>query len=442
MDAVSLSFQNTSKIEEKDLNDSIERLSEYISHLRGISRKGGYSTPESSINLPFDKELYEEVVVKAQNLTNENLKYVVVIGIGGSNLGTRAIYDALRGMYDMLRDGQHPKMLFLDTIDYMNFRAVLDTLKNLNTPDEFLVNVISKSGTTTETIVNLENLIKDLEDRFGEDVLSRIVVSTDKESAFWKAAEKKELALLSIPKNIGGRYSVFSVVGLFPLAAVGIDISMLLRGARKGQKDSLKELPEENQALVSAGLVYGHYKQGIKIYNMFLFDPALESVGKWYRQLIGESLGKKHDVEGSVVNAGITPVVSIGSTDLHSMVQLYFGGPKDKFTTFVYVSAKNNDVCTPSDLFLSGLVKGIEKRSFGEIMHAIYEGVKSAYKDNNLPFMETELKERNEFALGYFLQIKMIEVMYLAKLININAFDQPGIEDYKKKTRILLNRQR
>jgi len=314
----------------------------------------------------------------------------------------------------------------------------MQILKELGSPDEFLINAISKSSHTTETAANLEACVYELKKTFGEDALRRIVVSTDEGSPLWNSAQKHGVTLFSIPKNVGGRYSVFSAVGLFPLAVAGIDISMLLRGARMGQKNSLKESLEENHALAGAAIIHEHYKKGIKIHNTFLFDPSLESAGKWYRQLMGESIGKERDIEGNVVSAGITPTVSIGSTDLHSMAQLYLGGPKDKLTFFVKVLSHKKDAKIPDELMFSEQDAPIAGKTFDEIMDAIYGGVKSAYANSELPFAEVLLKELNEISMGFFLQVKMIEIMYLAKLLGINAFDQPNVEDYKKETKKLL----
>ena len=239
----------------------------------------------------------------------------------------------------------------------------------------------------------------------------------------------KDIKKIAVPKNVGGRYSVLSAVGLFPLHLAGINIDALHKGADQAVIDCTSKNLSKNYSMLSAILTFLHWKKGINIHNTFFFNPELESLGKWYRQLMAESIGKKKDLKGKVVRRGITPIVSIGSTDLHSMAQLYFGGPKDKFTNIVYGKRKDN-------IF----IPKIEGKNFKNIMDAIYGGVVAAYKKNNLPFLTIELENISEKTLGYYLQFRMIEMMYLAQLMQVNAFNQPGVEDYKKETRKLLEK--
>jgi glucose-6-phosphate isomerase len=184
--------------------------------------------------------------------------------------------------------------------------------------------------------------------------------------------------------------------------------------------------------------MYFHAQNGRTISDSFFFAPQLESIGKWYRQLMAESIGKENDLQGNIVHAGITPTVSVGSTDLHSVGQLYLSGPRDKTTTFIYTTNEPAMVAVPSTLQFP-LVEGIENKKLRDIMKAILEGVKIAYKKQELPFMEVALETITEQSLGEFLQLKMIEIMYLGKLFNINTFDQPHVELYKVETKRILN---
>ena len=173
------------------------------------------------------------------------------------------------------------------------------------------------------------------------------------------------------------------------------------------------------------------------IHNSFFFNPELEALGSWYRQLMGESIGKMHDREGQEVYRGITPIISLGSADLHSMAQLYFGGPRDKFTNFIYAPSKIRSCRVPNKQHFT-LTEGIEGRSFDELMEAILEGVKAAYEENRLPYLDIRLQELSEWAIGEYMQFRMLEMMYLANMLNVNAFDQPQVEDYKKHMKCLL----
>jgi len=194
----------------------------------------------------------------------------------------------------------------------------------------------------------------------------------------------------------------------------------------------------ENYAMLSAGITYHYWAEHVRISNSFFFNPEMESAGKWYRQLMGESIGKSHNLDGEEVHAGITPIVTIGSTDLHSMAQLYSGGPRDKLTTIIYSSQTQIKTDLPRELEFAGLVDGIAGKDFAKIMDAIVGGVKAAYLKNELPFMEVGFSEITARTVGAFLQFKMLEEMYLARLLNVNAFDQPNVEDYKLETKKLL----
>lgn len=437
MEKIQLNEQNsfTSFEEVKKIAD---QLSGYLEYLRDVVKKGGYESDEASLNLVDDERLFERVREVVAVKKTPTLKYVIVVGIGGSNLGTYAIYNALFGAEDAFVNDRFPKMLFADTVS----ASLLDSLRNIIEKQvadagEILINVISKSGTTTESIANFEILYDVLAKRF-ENAKERVVVTTDEHSRLWDAAMSKEMTCLALPKKVGGRYSVFSAVGLFPLALAGVDVASLVRGAKEmrdhcveGNNDKL------NPALLSASLTYYHSQKGISIHNTFFFNPELEMVGKWYRQLMGESIGKEKDTEGRNVHAGITPIVSIGSTDLHSMAQLYFGGPRDKFANFVYARS-SFDVQVPETMLLNDLVDGIAGKSVVSIMDAIVGGVKKAYQNNELPYLDIVLSKISEETLGAYLQFRMVEMMLLAKLMNVNAFDQPNVEDYKVETRKIL----
>ena len=241
---------------------------------------------------------------------------------------------------------------------------------------------------------------------------------------------------------IRDRYSVFSPVGLFPLGLLGINIEHLLDGARSMRNTCIDIDIQNNPAAIGAAVQYQHYKSGKNITDLFLFSNDLESVGKWHRQLMAESLGKEFNKKGERVNIGITPTVSIGSTDLHSMAQLYLGGPHDKFTTFVRVENSTSHINVPRLEGYSELVSGIQEKSLKDIMDAILEGTKSAFRKDGRPFVEITLPDKSEHSIGQFLQFKMIETIYLAYLLDVNPFDQPNVESYKSETRKILARKK
>lgn len=429
METIKFSHKESSGVSLSELSGTIESLKEYRERLRAVADTTGYDAPESSINLPFDEGMHNEIETVAAKFKTPAFKYIIHIGIGGSSLGAQAIYNALFGNYDAFTHHRFPKIIFVDTNCSGMIKIIRDLFRVLQNSEEVVIHVVSKSGTTTETIANFEIIYALLTERFGE-VKDRVVVTTDRGSKLWAVGEAQGFTCVSIPQNVGGRYSVLSAAGILSLSLVGIDTHALREGASLMRENCLTESNTENIALISAAILYEHYKKGISIHNNFLFHPELESLGKWYRQLVGESLGKG--------GKGILPIVSIGSSDLHSVAQLYLGGPKNTFTTFVHTENGNKGAKFPTMPILSDLVPGIAGKDFTEITRAIYGGVLEAYKKRTLPFVEIVFPEISARTLGAYVQLKMIETMYLAHLLGVNAFDQPNIEEYKAETRRML----
>ena len=422
-------LSQNSLIKESDYDKVFEKLLPYIQTLKKIAKNAGdeisYDSHESTINLPFDEEMVREVLTMRDKMSTDRLKYFVNIGIGGARLGAKAIYDALLGHFDVLESDRFPKLIFLDTNDSESLYKFANLLKQIEDLRDIVVNVISKSATTTETLANLEIIAGNF-----PKINERLVITTEKDSKLWEAANKKGLVnLLTIEKVVGDRYSIFSPVGLFPLASVGVDIFELLEGAMEGRQQGLETSLQNNLSATSAISAYLNYQNGKFINDTFLFSPQLESLGKWYRQLLGESLGKD--------GRGITPTVSVGSTDLHSVEQLYVGGPKDKFFNFVWATPREN-VKVPDQPYLSSNTS-LKNKTANDIMKAIYKGVTLTYIKDQIPFVEVGLGEIGEKSLGFFMQFKMIEMMFLGQLMGVNAFDQPDVESYKSKTREILS---
>jgi len=435
-----LLYKNSARIDESTLAETTKTLNEYRDYLNQIINHDTYDAPECSVNLSIDQNLISLVKEAKKKHTSKKLKYIVVIGIGGSNLGTKAVYDALLGGFDVIEPKRFPKLIFIETNDPQYLEHFNDFLKNqIKNPEEILFNVISKSGSTTETVANLEIIGKTFQEKFSAEAFhDRLVVTTDENSKLWNLSKAKKLTVLPLPKEVGGRYSVLSPVGLFPLLAARIEIESLCEGAATMRKNCIENEFNDNPAMISAALLFANSKAGKTINDNFFFAPQLESLGKWYRQLMGESIGKETNLQNETVHAGITPTVSLGSTDLHSVGQLYLGGPLDKFTTFIWVRNVPNPMALPKEQFTQNLVENLQNKSAQNIMEAILEGVKMAYIKKELPFMEIALSEISAFAIGEFLQFKMIEMMYLGKLMNVNTFDQPNVELYKIETKKIL----
>ncbi len=418
-------YEDSSHVTKDEVAAQAQHLEEYIKRLTKVAEADNYMYEESSINLPFDESILEKIHKLKSKYVNSNLKYVLDIGIGGSNLGTKAIYDALYGYFDLIEPDRYPKMIFADTNDPTYIYKLYKFIKkNIKSPEEIIINTISKSGKTTETLVNLEIISSGIP--FAKD---RLVITTSYNSDLWKTARSLNLDCLPVPNKVGGRFSVFSSVGLFPLACLGIDLSELLKGAMEARRVCLNKTVSKNPSALSAIIIFENYVKGKLINDNFFFHPELESLGKWYRQLMGESIGKD--------GKGITPTVSIGSTDLHSMGQLYLGGIKDKLFTFISTKNSGANISVPQEPVIE-LLSEIEEKSTSEIMDAILAGVKIAFAKNDLPFIEVILDDITLESLGQFMQFKMVEIMYLGHLLGVNAFDQPSVESYKQETRKIL----
>ena len=426
----------SSLISEKELGEVSDILQPELQKMnKALTLK--YENDRASINLPDDKEAYNKIQNLIEKKRKLNPKYVVVVGIGGSNLGTIAVQEAILGkLYNQL--DPPTRVLYADTVDTDLINDIISIIEPvLKRGEVILINGVSKSGGTTETISNFEILI-DCVKKYHNDYWNHIIVTTDKNSKFWDLAIDKNYDVLEIPKKVGGRFSVFSSVGLFPLGLLGIDIDQLLDGARNMRDKCLNSDIKSNPAMLSASLIFLHHKKKKSIVDLFLFSTDLESIGKWYRQLMGESIGKEFDRDNKQVFQGITPTVSIGSTDLHSMAQLYLGGPFDKFTTFIKVNNSKSNRIIPDFSDYSKLVDGIQKKPLADVMDAILQGIQTAYMKGKRPFTEIILPDKSAFSVGELLQFKMMEIMYLGFLLNVNPFNQPNVESYKIETKKIL----
>ena len=380
-----------------------------------------YQTVYASVALPDDQEIFEQIQQVVSQKKALHPSFIIVIGIGGSSLGAKAVYQALRGSF-IEQSSEYPKLYFLETLDadytYRLLTLIEDTLKK---GEKVVVNVITKSGTTTETLVNFEKVLNVFKRWYPQDYHEFVVVTTDSYSPLHQRAEKEQFVCLQIPKLVGGRFSVFSAVGLFPLLLVGIDCNALLQGARDILQNSLSTDLMNNQSAQSALVLYLNYEQGCIVHDTFLFSNDLEGLGKWYRQLMGESIGKEYDIQGDRVCVGIIPTVSMGTNDLHSVAQLYLSGIKTISTSFVSVALPQETAT-----------------SYATMMNAFIDGTKIAYQKNNMPFSYLVLPQKNAYYIGQFMQYKMVEIILLGYLLNINPFDQPNVELYKKEVVQLL----
>ena len=434
MKQVAFNFEDSrvTKAQEEKLE---KKLSGEIKALKQALKKG-YEDDRASINLCDDLGIIKKsqvVVNKVRSATT-----IVVIGIGGSNLGTMAIYETLKGKY--YNELEKKKVYFADTVDSHKIQDIAKLIeKELKQKRKVVLNIISKSGGTTEPIANFQILLQTLKKYHKKDYNKYVVATTQENSKLFEVAKKEEFHILDMPHKVGGRYSVLSAVGVFPLQFLGVDMKKVFKGAKEMRDICLEKSYKKNPAMRSASFLYTHAKKGRNIANTFLFSPQLENVGKWYRQLMGESIGKEWNKNHTKkVHCGITPSTSIGSTDLHSITQLYLGGPDDKSYVFVHVNSVPK-VKLGNEKDYDAIVPHLQKRPLEEIMNAILRGVQEAFRKKKKPFYEISLGSLKDYEIGSLLQMKMIEMMMLGVLLDVNPFDQPNVEEYKIITKKLLS---
>ncbi|MFA5106596.1 MAG: hypothetical protein WC506_06585 [Candidatus Micrarchaeia archaeon] len=363
---------------------------------------------------------------------------IVVAGIGGSNLGAKAIIRSLTGKYGNLTSDK--QVLFAESCDPESLRAILSVVESrVREGKKVMVLGISKSGKTTETVANFEILHETLLSA-GADVKDSMAIITDQGSPFERVAAEFGIEAIHSPHEIGGRYSVFTTVGLVPLALVGADVKSVLAGARKANSACLECDVSESPAAKSASILYGHYMSGRQVFDQFIFSPEMEALGKWYRQLLAESSGKEWNIDESArVNTGILPTVSIGTTDLHSVAQLYLAGSRNIYFRLVSYDPAGRHIQVPQMPQYDSLVNHIQGKDTQEILDAILGGVKGTFSDLSIPFMDVRLKSKSTSSLGYIMQFEMIEVVLLCHLLGVNPYDQPNVELYKSATRNILS---
>ena len=407
---------------------AIDLAKKEIKQLKKVAKSNNYSDERCSINAPFDSDILNSCAKVLKKIPKTNK--IVVIGIGGSDLGTRAVYESIYGSYKI-----NTNIFFLDTVDSFDVKNTLQLIEeNLKENKKIILNVISKSGGTIETTSNFLVCL-DLFKKHIKNYKKYIVATTVSNSLLYKFSKENGFHILEMNKNIGGRYSVFTQVGIFPLMVLGINCKKLLQGAKDVRDLCLSSSVSKNFALNSALFSYSNYKKNRNICVSFIFSKRLRSLGLWGRQLLAESCGKEFDTRGNIIKTGITPIVSIGSVDLHSLGQLYLGGPDDKTYSFIRVKSDGNIKISSKYKNFNSL---ISSKSFTHIMDSIINGTKNAFAKRKKPIYIIEIDTIDEYTIGAIMQCKMIETMILGRLLNINPFDQPNVEEYKTFTKKFL----
>jgi len=368
---------------------------------------------------------------------------LIVIGIGGSALGTIALATALLPFYynelsDEEREG-HPRLYVLDNVDADETHALLSRL-NL---ERTLVNVISKSGTTGESMAGYLIVRERLERALGRDALKEhLVFTTDPDKGVLRdIGSALGVPLFDVPPGVGGRFSVLSPVGLVPAALTGMDVQALLRGARDMAAWFTESPGWKNPACLYAGVQYLQdtaFDRRVSV--MMPYSARLRDVADWYRQLWAESLGKAVDRQGRTVNVGPLPVKSLGVTDQHSQLQLYAEGPDDKIITFLGVGEFENEVVIPAPESGDDALAYLGGHTLAELMHAEQRGTTWALAQRGRPSLTITLPRVDAFQVGALMYLLEMATAVAGELYDIDAFDQPGVELSKQATYGLMGR--
>ncbi|MDE5946180.1 MAG: glucose-6-phosphate isomerase [Oscillospiraceae bacterium] len=382
-----------------------------------------------SLPTDYDKEEFARIKAAAKKIQS-NSDILIVIGIGGSYLGARAAIEFLKSPFYNNMKKETPDIYYVgNNINPTYLNEVISLCEG----KDFAVNVISKSGTTTEPALAFRVFKKLVEDKYGkESAKDRIFCTTDKERGTLKGLANTEgYETFVIPDDVGGRFSVLTAVGLLPIAVAGCDIDKLMEGAAKAQADFTADF-DNNDCYKYAALRNILYRKGKAVELLVSYDPAFVTMAEWYKQLFGESEGKD--------NKGLFPASVVFSTDLHSMGQYIQEGSRLMFETVV-------DIKTPKkDLFLEDNAENLDGLNFltnqnmSVVNRKAFEGTVLAHTEGGVPNIIIELDDTSEFSLGYLIYFFEKACAVSGYVLGVNPFNQPGVESYKSNMFALLGK--
>lgn len=385
------------------------------------------------VNLPeaYDKEEFARIQEAAKKIQSDS-EVLVVIGIGGSYLGARAAIEMLNKSFDHLTSVQgKPQIIFAG---HQLSSSYLSDLIEYVKDKEFSVNVISKSGTTTEPAVAFRVFKKLLEEKYGkEGAKSRIYATTDKAKGALKSLATTEgYETFVVPDDVGGRFSVLTAVGLLPIAASGHDIEAMMQGANQARLDLSSDDLNDNIAYQYAVIRNVLYNKGYTIEMLINYEPSLQYFNEWWKQLFGESEGKDFK--------GIYPSSANFSTDLHSLGQYVQEGRRDIFETVVKVQNPRADITIEADENdLDGL-NFLAGKTLDFVNTKAFQGTILAHSDGGVPNLVVEIPELDAFTFGYMVYFFELSVAMSGYLLGVNPFNQPGVEAYKQNMFALLGK--
>ena len=384
------------------------------------------------LTLPFDydKEEFARIKKCAEKIKNDS-DALIVLGIGGSYLGARAAIEFIRSNNYNLIKKDTPDIYFGgNTIS----SASVAELKQLIDGKEFSINVISKSGTTTETAIAFRIFKKLAEEKYGkEEAAKRIYVTTDKSRGALKAlADSEGYKTFVVPDDVGGRYSVLTAVGLLPIAVAGIDIDALMQGAADAREAYSNDDIFSNDCYKYAAIRNILYRSGKSVEMMAAYEPSMTMWCEWFKQLYGESEGKE--------NKGIFPASAIFSTDLHSLGQYIQQGERKLFETVMWVNEPKTDVEIDFDEVNGDGLNFVAGKTVHYVNSKAFAGTVLAHADGDVPNILIEIDKQDEYHLGQMIYFFEKACGISGYILGVNPFDQPGVESYKKNMFALLGK--
>ncbi len=384
------------------------------------------------VDLPvnYDKEEFAAIKAAAEKI-KKNSQVLIVLGIGGSYLGARAVIEYIKSNNYNLIDKDTPNIYFAgNTISSNAVAELVELCKG----KDFSVNVISKSGTTTEPAVAFRIFKKLLEDKYGKQgAKERIYVTTDKcRGALKGVADAEGYPTYVVPDNIGGRYSVLTAVGLLPIAVAGIDIDALMLGAADAREKYMNPDLMENDCYKYAALRNLLYRDGKKIEMLAAYEPSMTMMCEWFKQLFGESEGKD--------GKGIYPSSAIFSTDLHSLGQYIQQGERLLFETVLWINEPKADVEIKFDEDNADALNFVAGKTVNYVNRKAFEGTVLAHTDGGVPNIVLEMDKADEYHLGWLIYFFEKACGISGYILGVNPFDQPGVESYKKNMFALLGK--
>lgn len=400
------------------------------------SEKGPGNDYVGWLNYPnhYDQAEFERLKKTAARI-NEMADTLIVIGIGGSYLGAKTVIDALsHSFYNELPKEKRKTAKIYFAGHHISGEYLSDLLEMVEN-ESVCLNVISKSGTTTEPAIAFRVLKKALESKYGkEEAARRIIATTDATGgALRKLADANGYESFVIPGNVGGRYSVITPVGLLPIAVAGINVDEFMTGVADGHKEFANENIDENPCYQYALLRNVLYNKGKEIEVLVNYEPSMAFLAEWWMQLYGESEGK----EGK----GIFPTKMNNTTDLHSMGQMIQDGPRHVFETVVRVEKVQKDIVIElEDTDLDGL-NYLAGKTMSYVNENAFKGTLEAHVDGNVPNLIISIEKKDPYHLGKLMYFFMKACGVSGYLLGVNPFDQPGVEAYKKNMFRLLGKK-